>query len=67
MNKPSSTSEFAAYGGVIAGLMIGGMAMAFPEVYERMQIYPGFEAHLGGAFAFLIAWKTKETRYTLVK
>ena len=67
MSMPSSTSEYAGYGGIIAGLVIGGIAMVFPEAYERMQLYPGFEAHLGGAFAFVIAWRTKETRYKLVK
>jgi len=67
MNAPSSGTEYAGYGGILAGLIIGVVGMAFPDVYERMQFYPGFEAHLGGAFAFLIAWKTKETRYTLVK
>ena len=60
MNQPSSTISAAVVGGTIAGLLIGATAIWFPEQYENIRLYPGFEAHLATAIGGIIGYFKKE-------
>lgn len=60
MNRPSSTITAAGIGGMIAGMMMMAMALAWPEGYERLRVYPGAEAHLATAIAVAVGYFKKE-------
>jgi hypothetical protein len=58
MNKPSSTSQAGLAWGWLAALIMGGVAMAAPDVYSRVP--PGFEAALAVGIGFIGAYFKKE-------
>jgi len=60
MNKPSSTITAAAAAGMITGLLLIALAAIFPEIYSRIQLYAGAEAHLTGAIMVIIGYLKKE-------
>jgi hypothetical protein len=60
MNKPSSTITAAGLGGLGAGLLMIVLAMFAPEVYDRLRIYPGAEAHIATAIAVAVGYFKKE-------
>lgn len=48
-------------GGTIAGFVMIGLAVVWPDGFERLQLYPGAEAHLATGFGLLLAYFTKDT------
>ncbi len=60
MNRPSSTITAAGISGTITGLMLIALAAASPELYLRIQLYPGAEAHLTAAVMIVVGYFKKE-------
>lgn len=61
MNRPSSTITAAGISGTITGLMLIGLAAFSPEMYSRIQLYPGAEAHLTAAVMIVFGYFKKES------
>lgn len=60
MNRPSSTITAAGISGTITGLLLIALAATSPELYERIQLYPGAEAHLTAAVMIVVGYFKKE-------
>lgn len=60
MNRPSSTITAATLAGGLVGLFFVLLAAFAPEYYERIQVYPGAEAHLTTLVAGLVGWRKRE-------
>ena len=60
MNQPSSTITTAGLAGAITGLIFIFLAIASPEAYLRIQVYPGAEAHLTTVIMFLAGYWKRE-------
>ncbi len=58
MNKPSSTIVAAGSWGFLAALVIGGIAIIWPDVAAR--IPPGFEAALAVGIGTVLGYLKKE-------
>lgn len=58
MNRPSSTITAAGSWGFVAALAMGGVAMAWPEIYARVP--PGFEAALAVGIGTVAGYFKKE-------
>lgn len=58
MNKPSSTIKAAGSWGFLAALAMGGLAIAWPDVYARVP--PGFEAALAVGIGTVAGYFKKE-------
>lgn len=65
MNRPSSTATSVVPSTVFASVCMMLIAGFFPEAYERISAYPGSEAAIAGAVAFVVAWKKRETVYKM--
>ena len=60
MNRPSSTISAAGISGTITGIALIVLAAVSPEMYSRIQLYPGAEAHMCAAVMFAIGYFKKE-------
>ena len=60
MNRPSSTITTAAIAGAIVGVLFILLAAIAPEVYSRVAMYPGAEAHLTTLAIFAAGYFKKE-------
>lgn len=60
MNRPSSTITAAGISGTITGLLLITLAAFNPELYSRIQLYPGAEAHLTAAIMIAFGYFKKE-------
>lgn len=58
MNKPSSTSQAGLGWGWLAAILMGGIAIAWPDAYTRVP--PGFEAGIAVGIGFVAAYFKKE-------
>jgi len=58
MNKPSSTITAAGSWGFLAALVIGVVAIVWPDIYGR--IPPGFEAALAVGIGTAMGYLKKE-------
>ncbi len=58
MNRPSSTITAAGSWGFLAALAMGGVAMAWPDIYARVP--PGFEAALAVGIGTVAGFLKKE-------
>jgi len=46
--------------GTIAGFVMIILAVASPEIYERLRAYPGAEAHIATGIGLLAAYFTRD-------
>jgi len=60
MNAPSSTITAAALSGAAAGVALIILAIAAPEIYLKLQLYPGAEAHLTTLIMAAVGYFKKE-------
>ena len=60
MNRPSSTITAAGVSGTLVGLILIVLAAFWPEIYQRVQLYPGAEAHLTAAVMIAVGYFKKE-------
>ena len=60
MNAPSSTITSAALSGAAVGVALIILAMASPDIYMKLQLYPGAEAHLTTLVMALVGYFKKE-------
>ncbi len=60
MNKPSSTITAAAISGAAAGVVFIALAVLAPDIYLRLQVYPGAEAHLTTLIMAAVGYWKKE-------
>lgn len=60
MNRPSSTITAAGVSGTAVGLSLIALAVISPEMYQRVQLYPGAEAHLTAAVMIAVGYFKKE-------
>lgn len=60
MNRPSSTITAAGVSGTLVGLSLIVLAAVSPEMYQRVQLYPGAEAHLTAAVMIAAGYFKKE-------
>ncbi len=60
MNAPSSTITAAALAGAAVGVGLIVLAITSPEVYLKLQLYPGAEAHLTTLVIALVGYFKKE-------
>jgi len=67
MNRPSSTITAAGISGTITGLLLIALAVASPEMYGRVQMYPGAEAHLCAAVMVIFGYFKKERVLPIAK
>ena len=58
MNRPSSTIQAAAISGALAAVLLGTVAVFYPEEYAL--IPPGYEAGIAVLIASLIGYFKKE-------
>lgn len=58
MNKPSSTIQASAIGGALAAVMLGTVAIFYPEQYALVP--PGFEAGIAVLIGTMIGYFKKE-------
>ena len=58
MNKPSSTITSAGSWGFLAAILMGVIAIVWPDVYARVP--PGFEAGLAVGIGTVAGYLTKE-------
>ena len=58
MNKPSSTIQAAGLGGALAAVMLGFVAILYPEQYAL--IPPGFEAGIAVLIGTAIGYFKRE-------
>ena len=58
MNKPSSTIQAAGGFGFLAAILLGVVAIAWPDVYARVP--PGFEAALAVGIGTVAGYFKKE-------
>lgn len=56
--KPTRKITIGALGGGIAAVLMGVMAIAFPEAYERVP--PGFEGGIATIVGFLLAYFVRD-------
>ena len=61
MNKPSSTIQAAAIGGAISAVLLGTVAVFYPEEYAL--IPPGYEAGVAVLIGAIIGYFKKENVY----
>lgn len=54
--KPTQKVNAAGAGPIVAGLVITGVAVFFPDIYARIPDVPGFELQLGLGIGGLVAW-----------
>lgn len=59
MNRPSSTITAAGGWGFLAALVMGAVAIVWPDIYERVP--PGFEAALAVGIGVVAGYCKKET------
>jgi hypothetical protein len=57
-SMPTRKMQAAALGGAIATVLMGGIAVFFPESYERVP--PGMEGGLATIFAIMGGWIARE-------
>lgn len=67
MNQPSSTITTAALAGAVSGVVFILLAMFAPDVYARVQLYPGSEAHMTTIIMFIAGYVKKENVLPLAK
>ena len=63
MKAPSTTIVAAGKWGFASALVLGIVAIFFPEIYERVP--PGFEGALAVGIGTIIGYSTKEKRYEM--
>lgn len=63
MNAPSTTATAGLSFGWLAAILMGLLAVFFPEQYKL--IPPGFEAGLATGIGFVAAWRIREKRYNM--
>ena len=65
MNAPSSTVISGGSWGFAAAILMGLLAMFYPELYAKVP--PGFEAGLAVGIGTVMAYFKRENRYKMTK